>query len=187
MYTFLPKNCVGSTLFQVSPENWAYSSPQRYEYNIGKAKELLAKSQEKNFKVSLSTTQDLAELAQKIKSDWENIGVKTEVKIEESVPENFEALLIINQLKPDPDQYSLWHSTQKQTNITKLKDARIDKLLEDGRSSQEESKRKEIYADFQKALIEQAPASFLYYPYKYVVTYKNISKLFSKIPNQKFY
>ncbi|PJE58361.1 MAG: hypothetical protein COU81_01140 [Candidatus Portnoybacteria bacterium CG10_big_fil_rev_8_21_14_0_10_36_7] len=166
----------------ISPKSWAYYSTQKYEYNMGKAKELLSKSQEKDFKVTLSTTQDLKGFAENIKSDWENIGVKTEIKIEENVPETFEALLILNRLEPDPDQYSLWHSSQKQTNITKIKDAKIDKLLEDGRGTSEESKRKEFYVDFQKAIIEQSPASFLYYPYKYVVTYKNISKLFSKLP-----
>ena len=48
----------------------------------------------------------------------------------------------------DPDQYSLWHSTQTSTNISHLKNARIDKLLEDGRTELDQEIRKKIYLDF---------------------------------------
>ena len=70
----------------------------------------------------------------------------------------------------DPDQYVLWHSDQR-NNITHYKNLRIDKLLEDGRSISDIEKRKKIYADFQKYLTDDAPASFLYFPKEY-----NLSK-----------
>ncbi len=171
----------------ISPASWAYAlSLKHYEYNTGKAKELLSKAQIKDPKIVLSVTADLENVAKKIKNDWENLGVKTEIKIEEKVPENFQALLAINELDADPDQYALWHSTQQETNITKLKDAKVDKLLEDGRLMQKEEKRKELYENFQKVLIEQAPASFLYHPYKYKITYKNSQNLFSRLPSSEF-
>ena len=69
-------------------------------------------------------------------------------------------------LSKDPDQYPLWHSGE-QTNITKYKNLRIDKLLEDGRKNVDFNTRITIYNDFQKYLIEDTPASFLYFPYEY--------------------
>ncbi|HLD24400.1 MAG TPA: hypothetical protein VJB96_00640, partial [Patescibacteria group bacterium] len=69
----------------------------------------------------------------------------------------------------DPDQYPFWHSTQSQTNVTGYSNVKIDKLLEDGRSELDQEKRKLIYADFQRRLVEDAPAIFLYYAKLYSI------------------
>ena len=63
----------------------------------------------------------------------------------------------------------LWHSDGPD-NITHYKNLRIDKLLEDGRKTVDVAKRKAIYNDFQKYLLEDAPAVFLYYPDEYTIT-----------------
>jgi len=170
----------------ISSSSWAFNdSVKRYDYNVAKAKELLSKVNLQNSKITLTYTQDLEDLAQKIKTDWEAIGVITELKSEKNLPKDYQALVAINKLPRDPDQYGLWHSTQKETNITGYKNVKIDKLLEDGRISQEETKRKEFYLDFQKFLSEDAPATFLYHPYKYKVTYNNIAQLLAKLPETK--
>jgi peptide/nickel transport system substrate-binding protein len=72
----------------------------------------------------------------------------------------------------DPDQYSIWHSTQKATNITHYENPRIDKLLEDGRSQINTEERKKTYLDFQRFLVEDAPAAFLFYPDTYSISRK---------------
>lgn len=167
----------------ISPKSWAYSTnTKRYEYNTGRAKELLTKSQATNPQITLTVTGDLKELAAQIKKNWEEIGIKVELKEEKQIPKDFQTLLAINKIPSDPDQYSLWHSTQKETNLTKLKDVKIDKLLEDARTTQDEEIRKGLYQDFQRFLTEEAPAAFLYHPYKYQVVYKNIKPLLSKLP-----
>lgn len=167
----------------ISKSNWVYNPDiKRYDYNTGKAKELLSKSEVVNPKVTLTVTPGLANVAQEVKKDWEAIGVKVDLKEEKSVPRDFGALLAVNMLKPDPDQYSLWHSTQKATNITKYKDVKIDKLLEDARSTPDEGSRRDLYFDFQRVLSDNVPAVFLYYPNKYKVAYKNIAALLSKLP-----
>jgi peptide/nickel transport system substrate-binding protein len=67
----------------------------------------------------------------------------------------------------------LWHSSQIQiNNISKNKNVRIDKLLEDGRKTNDLEERKKIYADFQKYLLEDPPAAFLYFPYEFTVARK---------------
>ena len=80
----------------------------------------------------------------------------------------FDVLIASQEIPSDPDQYHLWHSTQA-TNIAGLASPRIDKLLEDGRKTMEEDKRIKIYHDFQKYLLEEAPAAFLFHPKLYTI------------------
>lgn len=167
----------------ISKASWAHNdSIKKYDYNIAKAKELLSKSDLKNPKITLSYTTNLAKVAQKIKNDWEAVGIKVDLKEERSIPDNFQAFLVVNKLTPDPDQYAIWHSTQKNTNISKYKNVKIDKLLEDARATNDEKTRRDLYFDFQKFLAEDSPAIFLYHPHKYEVTYKNAKSLIDKLP-----
>ena len=167
----------------ISKASWAYNdSAKKYDYNIAKAKELLSKTDLKNPKITLSYITNLAKVAQKIKSDWEAVGIKVDLKEEKSIPDNFQAFLVVNKLTPDPDQYAIWHSTQKNTNISKYKNVKIDKLLEDARTTNDEKTRRDLYFDFQKFLVEDSPAIFLYHPHKYKLTYKNTQSLIDKLP-----
>ena len=167
----------------IPPVSWAYNTSLKdYGFNQAKAKELITKSELKNIKIALSTTAELKEVALKIKKNWQEVGIEVEIKEEKNVPESFQALLAIDILSPDPDQYALWHSTQKNTNITRYKNVKIDKLLEDARATSDEKARKQFYEDFQKFLVEDEPAIFLYQPYRYQVTYKNVQELLSKLP-----
>ena len=167
----------------ISQKSWAYDpDARRYEYNPGRAKELLAKSEIKNPKIVLSVTGDLKDIAETIKRDWQSMGIETEIKVEKTIPATFQALLAVNKLNADPDQYAMWHSTQASTNITRYKNVKIDKLLEDARSESKEEIRKQLYSDFQKNIMDDVPAIFLYHPYKYQLTYKNIENQIKKLP-----
>ncbi|HSX19323.1 MAG TPA: ABC transporter substrate-binding protein [Candidatus Saccharimonadales bacterium] len=168
----------------IAPSSWAYNPEvKRYEYNTGKAKELLSKSQVKNPKIVLSVVGGYEDVAQSVARDWRDLGVDVEIKYEKSIPTNYQALIAVDKIPADPDQYALWHSTQTKTNLTKLNDPKIDKILEDARITQDEDARKKLYADFQRFLMEDAPVALLYRPYKYLVTYKNVQPLVSKLPS----
>ncbi len=163
----------------LSPNSWAYNpSVKPYDFDIKHAKELIAGSrispdEKKNLKIKLTTVPDLLPIAEKIAKNWKEIGVNTSLQVASFVPDDYQALLATYDIPIDPDQYSMWHSTQAQTNITRYKkNPRIDKLLEDGRLETSETKRKAIYFDFQKYLLEDAPAAFLYYPSYYNVERK---------------
>lgn len=169
----------------VPSSNWVYNqNVKRYDFNSAKAKELITDAKIDSQHVTLSVIAGQEEVAESIKRDWEAVGIDTEIKVEKTIPENFQALLVINKLQPDPDQYSLWHSTQIATNIAKYKNVKIDKLLEDARSEQDQEKRKILYLDFQRFLVEDAPATFLFHPYKHTVMYKNVKDLLAKLPVQ---
>jgi len=69
----------------------------------------------------------------------------------------------------DPDDYSLFHSTEIPTkdkpaanNFPGWKNDEADKLLEQGRTETDTAKRKEIYFKFQNLIHEEAPYYFLW-------------------------
>ncbi len=121
--------------------------------------------------LELKSTEKYKETAVEIKKSWEKLNIKTDIVITNGVPSQFEVFLGDFNIPIDPDQYSLWHSNQE-NNITRYKNLRIDKLLEDGRKTTTFETRKKIYADFIKYLLDDAPASFLFFPYEYSVIRK---------------
>lgn len=160
----------------ISPDSWAFN-PQVKPYNFSpaKAKELIAdlpKEEKEKPVLKLSTAPLLLEVAEKIAKDWEAIGVKTAVQVSSGVPETFDVFLAIFDTPSDPDQYALWHSNQDLTNIANYSNPRIDKLLEDGRTQIDPEERKKIYLDFQRFLLEDSPAVFLYHPVLYIISRK---------------
>lgn len=155
----------------IPPSSWAYNSQIKdYAYDVDRAKELLKDT--KDFSIDLTTIPTLLPTAEKVAKDWEAVGVKTNIQVVSVLPEKYQAFLAIYDMPLDPDQYSVWHTTQKETNISKYSNPRIDKLLEDGRIELDHENRKKIYLDFQRFLLEDAPAIFLYHPLSYTLTRK---------------
>lgn len=151
----------------ISPYSWAYN-PQvkKYLKDIEKAKDV------KGIYVKISTLPNLLSTAENIANQWKEIGVVVDIEVTATIPQEFDVFLATVDIPKDPDQYSLWHSTQEGTNISNYKNARIDKLLEDGRTELDREVRKKIYLDFQRFLVEDVPAIFLYHPSYYSVSRK---------------
>jgi ABC-type transport system substrate-binding protein len=122
-------------------------------------------------KLSIKTLPKYKTLAKKIVESFSNIGLRISIEEVNTLPTDFQIYLGDFILSKDPDQYPLWHSDQPK-NITKYKNLRIDKLLEDGRKTNDLNSRKSIYSEFQKFLTEDVPASFLYFPIEYDITRK---------------
>lgn len=160
----------------ISKNSWAYNPQVKpYEYDMPKAKKIISelpKEITENLEITLTTSPVLLPAAEKIVKDWKDAGVNAEIRVQGAIPQDYQALLVIFDIPDDPDQYSLWHSTQMTSNISKYADPRIDKLLEDGRAIVNAEERKKIYLDFQRFLVEDAPAVFLYYPTTYTVERK---------------
>lgn len=159
----------------ISKMSWAYSTTVRdYSYDPVQAKKLIGHTEiaTTSAQLILSTFSQYLDVAQAIAASWTSLGIKTDVRVENTVPSNYQVLLSAQDVPPDPDQYLFWHSTQSQTNVTEYMNVKIDKLLEDGRQELDQTKRKVIYADFQRRLVEDAPAVFLYYPVTYTITRK---------------
>ena len=159
----------------ISIDSWAYNPQVKpYTYDLEKAKGIIA-DYKKTAKVDtvnidLTVPPILLTQGESIAKDWEAVGVKVNLQVVSNVPNEYQAFLAIFDIPEDPDQYSIWHSTQTATNITKYQNPRIDKLLEDGRSQIDLSDRKKTYLDFQRFLVEDSPAVFLYYPTTFTIS-----------------
>jgi len=130
----------------------------------------------------LNVAADVA-VAEAIASQWEKIGIKTEIKVidqnkaqsEIFDSKNFSVVLYSMLTGVDPDPYPFWHSSQTNgANITSYNNNSVDKLLESARRDNNFEKRKAAYIEFQKKLTADLPAIFLYAP-KY--TYVQIKKI----------
>src|SRR5690606_4458758 len=109
-------------------------------------------------------------VAEEIAAQWRAVGVETQVHVVQTVPADFQAFLTVFEPPKDPDQYTLWHSTQTGSNITNFNNSRVDKLLEDGRLELNTQERRQIYLDFQRFLVEETPAIFLFNPSTVTIT-----------------
>lgn len=163
--------------------SWAYND--QLKETIGDketAKSLLSKVENgKESTITLTATPSLSDLGEQIVQAWEEIGFKAVLRVESGIPQNFQALLQPQSVPTDPDQYALWHSTQTKTNLSKLVSARIDKDLEDGRKISDPEERKEKYLDFQRVLLDESPATFLYFPKTTVVFRKRVENDLNKV------
>lgn len=159
-----------------SPNSWVSQDGfATYEQDFSHAELLLDDSgvstKSSSVTFELKTLPQYIDLAGELKKVWEKIGIKSKIIIVDSLPSSFQIFLGDFKVPKDPDQYTLWHSSQI-NNITNYKNLRIDKLLEDGRQTMEIEERKKIYSDFQKYLLDDSPATFLYFPYVYEITKK---------------
>ncbi|MBI2627835.1 MAG: hypothetical protein HYW71_00150 [Candidatus Niyogibacteria bacterium] len=133
--------------------------------------------------LSLSTSMapELVKTAELLKTMWEDIGVKTDVKIfeigdfEKNIirPRDYDALLFGEITGFDPDPFAFWHSSQRNDpglNIALYANITADDLLEKARSIADPAKRAKNYVAFQKEVQKDIPAIFLYAPhYLYIL------------------
>ncbi len=155
----------------IPPHSIYFSKTPNYGFSDASIAKNLIEQEEDSLlgkTLEISTIADYENVASKVASSWKQIGIASKLKVGTGLPDTFQILIYPIKLPIDPDQYVLWHSSQL-SNISKYKNLRIDKLLEDGRVTSDIEKRKEIYADFQKYIIDDVPASFLYFPYNYTL------------------
>lgn len=138
--------------------------------------EILMKGDEKlSLKLTTSTWPELAEVAQQLKEQWKEVGVDLQIEVlptsnlQQIIKErNYQMLLFGEILNLDPDPFSLWHSSQKRDpglNLALYDNKAADKLLEEARQTLNPDERRDKYNEFQKLVVEDLPALFLYSPY----------------------
>lgn len=125
--------------------------------------------------LTTSNWPELVSVANDLKLQWEAVGVKVNLKIL-ALPElqqaikdrDYETLLFGEVLSLDPDPFSFWHSSQKRDpglNLALYDNKDADKILEDARQTLDNTERFSKYDSFQKLVINDIPALFLYSPY----------------------
>jgi len=160
----------------IPPISWAYNSTlKNKETDIEFAKKTFKRmvTASDSAKMTFLTYYDYLDMADTISSNLKDAGLPIDVSFASysSQPE-FDFMLAYLTIPTDPDQYYYWHSTQNFASLIGYKNLKVDKLLEDGRSTYKISDRKAAYIDVQKVMSDDPPALFLFYPYSYTVRRK---------------
>jgi peptide/nickel transport system substrate-binding protein len=82
-------------------------------------------------------------------------------------PRKYDALLFGEVIGKDRDLYAFWHSSQRNApglNVAMYANSKVDKLLEDIRTTSDETVRATKYAQFDSLVRADIPAIFLYLP-----------------------
>lgn len=90
---------------------------------------------------------------------------------------NFDAVILGWGLSPEPDQYSIWHSSQTgphQFNFISYANPVVDKALVDARRTFDKTRRKHDYDVMQEQIHKDAPIVFLFAPYSLPVIHKRV-------------
>lgn len=97
----------------------------------------------------------------------------------------FDAVVLGWSLSLDPDQYSIWHSSQQQPgqfNFIGYNNPQVDRLLEQGRMELDIEKRMKIYHEFARILLEDSPIVYLYAGYGLPAIHKRIKGIDNPAP-----
>lgn len=165
----------------------------KYTYDLNQAKTILLadgwtstdnagflqKSSGKNkarltIHITTSTLPELIQIANILKDQWSKAGVEVIVdalatpQLQQVIKDrSYQSLLFGEILDLDPDPFSFWDSSQTQKlglNLALYSNKTVDSLLGDARQSLNPLERAKKYDDFQKIVISDAPAVFLYNP-----------------------
>jgi peptide/nickel transport system substrate-binding protein len=175
----------------VRPGSWAYTDRvKHFDFDPKKARDLLAEAgwsdrdgdglvedkEGKPFTFTIRTNQgndERKKIAELIQQRLKEIGIQVDIQliewaafIKEFVkPRRFEVVVLGLGSGTDPDQYVVWHSSQRgpdQMNRTGYDNPEVDRLLELGRSSCVQEERVRYYHRIQEILAEDLPMIFLY-------------------------
>ncbi|MCL4364112.1 ABC transporter substrate-binding protein [Patescibacteria group bacterium] len=160
----------------IAPISWAFDPDlKNYNYDPDTAKKIIQKEKIASSSAELNfvTFFDYYDVADQFVNEIKNSGLPVNLSISSSDrPDNFDFLLAFWKVPEDPDQYYFWHSTQTVGNIGSYKNVKVDLLLEKGRSTINIDERQKDYFDLQKAMADDPPALFVYYPYVYTIKRK---------------
>ncbi len=138
----------------------------------------LIKEVVKDEKVNLKIKSDyrLTGVAEELADRLGKAGVLAEVEVlTGQIEKDFDLLIVFWKVPIEVDQYFFWHSTQTDAgNITGYKNLRIDKYLEDSRSTFSFEKQYVALKKFQEEIVRDKPAVFLYFPYLYNIERKKL-------------
>ncbi len=183
----------------ILPDSWAFDSEaQRVRYDPAAAAAALeaagwhddgtgVRSRDGvRLELTLLTNNDdpvRMQMIEEIAREWSAIGVRvTPASVEMTAlvrdhlyARNYDAVLYgWNLPAADPDPYPLWHSSQAAgdgQNYVAFRDPESDVLMEEARRTADPKRRRELYREFQRRFVEQAPGLVLYQPvYTYGVS-----------------
>lgn len=163
-----------------------------YEYDPVKAAKLLReagwadvekegvlKKGSLEFRIKIVTNQGnqiREDVATVIQSQWAKFGIKADIQVmawsaflDQFIDKkNFQVAILGWTIPSDPDIYNVWHSSSSREgglNFVSYIDPEVDRLIEKGREEFDPEKRKVIYNELHRRIAEDAPYTFLFFPY----------------------
>lgn len=174
------------------PGTWPYNPSVRdFGYDPARAKALLAEAgwhaigpdgiltkDGKPFSFTIFTNQgndQRLKTAQIIQRRLAKVGIEVKIRVLEWASlltnfidkRNFDALIMGWTIPQDPDIFDVWHSSKtgpKELNFIGFKNAEVDRLIEEGRSTFDQEKRRRCYWRIQEILAQEQPYTFLFVP-----------------------
>lgn len=173
------------------PGTWAYNPRVRdLGYDLAGARRLLAeagwkpdasgvlKKNGKPFQFTILTNQgnDLRiKTAQIIQQRLRAVGIPVKIRVIEFASlisnfidkRNFDAIIMGWTISQDPDIFDVWHSSKtgpKELNFIGYANPEVDRLIEEGRRTFDQEKRRRCYWRIQEIMAEDQPYTFLYVP-----------------------
>lgn len=170
---------------------WTNPDLEPYPYNVAKAKALLQEAgfadhdddgildregKPLAFEILTNQNKQREMSAVLIQRRLKEIGIDVQIRVLEWASfvgryiktGDFDVVLLGWGLSLDPDQYSIWHSSQQepgQFNFIGYSNPRVDALLEQGRLELDPDKRMKIYHEFAEILLEDSPVVYLFAGY----------------------
>jgi len=187
---------------------WSNPSLQPYGYDVGKAKALLKEAgfidtdgdgivelNGKPFAFEILTNQnkEREKSAVLIQRRLRAVGIDVKIRAIEWASfisrfiktGDFNAVILGWGLGLDPDQFSIWHSSQQkpgQFNFIGYNNQEVDKLLEQGRTELDPDKRMKIYHEFARVLLADSPVVYLSAGYGLSAIHKRIKGIDNPAP-----
>lgn len=152
------------------------------------------------FNLTINSDSESKKVARNIKEDLAKIGIEiiieekgsTEFERDILNPRNYQIVLLGQNYGKNKNLYSFWHSSQLKSpglNFSQISSKRIDALLENYLTNQDEKEKDKILSAISKVIVDESYAVFLYKPL-YVYTtdkrIKGLSKNYFIYPENRF-
>ena len=162
----------------IPPSAFGHSKKAKeYNFDLEKAKQLMKEAGVENINLSLyvSDASDRIEVCQIIQAQLLQIGINANIRVLEfgvwldqtGKGEHDLTLMVwsIPTLDADYNYYSLYHSSQAGTagNRAFLKDEKVDRLIMEGRTTVDRTRRQEIYDELAAQVSEISPCAYVFF------------------------
>jgi peptide/nickel transport system substrate-binding protein len=174
----------------ITSASWAYDPSEKI---FDKADPAKARATATGFSFTLKTanTQDSIQEGQLIQAQMQKAGITVTLQpedfgkltLETRVQHQFDAALAgwSGRIDPDGNMYAFWH-TGGSFNDGRYSNPQVDQLLEQGRATTDQGKRKQLYQEAQKIIVGDAADIFTTDPTVPQITSKKVQG-FTLIPD----
>lgn len=166
----------------------------QFDFSLENAKNILdgTSLEEETLVISTNNVPELIAVGEKITEYFGALGLNTELDIQDINeltsntirPREYQAILFGNVINRDLDYYAFWHSSQRNDpglNLSLYTSIDSDRALEEARSIIDSDEKLELLQNFEKEVINDVPALFLYSPDFIYIVPQAISSQFPHI------